>query len=143
MNKMKETKKPQSCYIDSSVILAFLLRERKKTEYSFMQEICLTSELTEIECRRTIDRVRIHEKLIDEEVASLIDELQEMLKCMHVIHLTSPILQRAKGSFPTIVRSLDAIHLATANLMQASVFFTNDRQQAIAAKAMELETHEI
>ena len=100
----------------------------------------MTSELTELECRRAIDRIRHQEQLRDEEIADRLLELTVTLKSLAVVELTSPVLQRAKQSFPTVVKSLDALHLATAELAKCQVFFSLDKQQLTAAKALGLKT---
>lgn len=127
-------------YVDSSVILAFLLREPGSEFSPDPSDSLLTSELTELECRRTLDRIRIQEHLDNEEVSELFFELDLILKAMRVIQLGSAVLTRAKASFPTVVRSLDAIHLATAELTSASVFFSKDHQQLTAARAIGFKT---
>lgn len=100
----------------------------------------ITSEITELECRRTLDRIRIEENLSGEEMADRISELNLMLHSFRIVQLTHPILKRAKASYPTVVRSLDAIHLATAELARVSIFQSRDKQQVTAATAIGLDT---
>ena len=126
-------------YCDTSVILALLLRQSGTQDWSGMENLT-TSELTDLECRRALDRIRITDHLSDEEASRRIEELTCLLKTFDIIELDSSIVNRAKGSYPTVVRSLDALHLATAELAQCSLFITGDTRQAVAATAIGLET---
>ena len=60
------------------------------------------------------------------------------------IGLTKPVLRRASMPMPTVVKTLDAVHLASALLFQEDrgeplVFATHDAQQATAARALGFE----
>src|SRR5204862_119079 len=114
-------------YLDSSVLLAVLLREISADLGFDRNQELVTSELTDLECRRTLDRIRIEERLPNEELSERLSELDAILRTLRIIHLGAPILRRAKAPFPTVVRSLDAIHLATAELSAANVFISRDR----------------
>ena len=127
-------------YIDSSIALALLLREISYGVITDEYEDLLASELLELECRRTLDRIRIQEGLPDAQIAELLSDLDLILSSIRIVQLSAPIIKRAKGSFPTVIRSLDALHLATAELSNVSVFLSRDKQQATAAKAMGLKT---
>ncbi len=128
-------------YLDSSIILSCLLREEKfeKLNLDHQGEL-ISSELLDLECRRTLDRIRIHEHLTNEAVADRLKELETSLKSIRLIRLSPPIFQRAKAPFSTVVRSLDALHLATAELVRAKVFLSFDKQQVTAAKALGFST---
>ena len=56
------------------------------------------------------------------------------------MEVTPEVLERASQPLGTVVRTLDAIHLASALLLRDSafdiVFATHDRQQALAARAL-------
>ena len=59
--------------------------------------------------------------------------------------LSPPVLERAAEPFPTIVGSLDAIHLTSALLVRdefdALTLATHDRELAIAARAEGFRVH--
>jgi hypothetical protein len=59
------------------------------------------------------------------------------------LELTSPVLSRALEPFPTAVRTLDALHLASADFLrsqgQAVQLATYDERQLEAARALGLE----
>ena len=128
----------EPCYLDSSVLLAHLLREHDYRSALQIEGNWITSEVTELECRRTLDRIRLHEHLPDDELSDRLAELDLLLKSIRVIRLNVSVLKRAKAAYPTVVRSLDAIHLATAELAKSALFLTRDKQQAVAAKAIGL-----
>lgn len=132
-------------YVDTSLVLAILMRQRPVDPEIERQGEIVTSELTEIESRRTIDRVRITEGLSDAELAVRLSELDLILRRMAIIELSPAVRKRAKGPFPTVVRTLDALHLATAVLLRESAtdpaagpgrFVTLDAQQRSAALAL-------
>jgi hypothetical protein len=64
-----------------------------------------------------------------------------MEQSIHCMFLTRPILRRAALPMPTVVKTLDAIHLASALLFQertgeSPTFATHDHQQATCARAL-------
>jgi hypothetical protein len=89
---------------------------------------------------RTIDRARIRSGLDDEEVAERRAAILEHIEAFDLIRLDSRVLERAAEPFPTVVGSLDAIHLASAVLARRDVpdltLATHDVQLATAARAV-------
>ena len=67
----------------------------------------------------------------------------EQLDAFYLIPVNTAVLERAAEPFPTVVGSLDALHLASALLARAEIpdlrLATHDRELAIAAKAMAFE----
>ena len=100
-------------YLDSSVVLRYLLvgdtEIRRAMEYSRL----VSSELLEIECRRTINRCRMQNELSDSTLVQALERLDETLKMIDLIELDRNIKHRAMDSFPVVVKTLDALHLAT------------------------------
>lgn len=76
----------------------------------------IASELLEIECRRVIQRVRMLGELTDAGVAVAAERLRGVLNGVNLVELSRQVKQRATESFPVVVRTLDALHLATALL---------------------------
>lgn len=137
-----------SAYVDSSVILRSLLRETDRTDRTQFRSYSrlMTSEITDIECRRVLDRVRIEEDLSDAEVAMRYIELENVFEAFDVIDISRDILTRAREPFPTVVRTLDAIHLSSAILVRKvenkeMYFVTFDQQQLFAAQALGFRTN--
>jgi predicted nucleic acid-binding protein len=128
-------------YLDTSTVLRVLFRERGVLpSWGEWQEAC-TSDLMGVEARRAIDRSRLASAFDDEEVAVLHQELKQVEARLRRISVTRRILARASQPMATAVKTLDAIHLASALLFQdrrgaVVVFATHDDRQATAAHAL-------
>lgn len=128
-------------YIDSSVILRVLLGQRPVLKQWAEWQRAYTSELAGIEARRVIDRLRLDGALDDEGVALAHEQLARIEASIGHIRLTRTILRRAALPMATVVRTLDALHLASALVLRerrglALSFATHDDQQATAARAL-------
>ncbi len=127
-------------YIDSSVLLRQLFGERNALAEWRSIEAAYASRLLPLEVGRTIDRCRLLGTIDDEQVADLHDESRRVLRSIEILAVTERILARATGPMPTVIGSLDAIHLATAldvarTLSAPLVVATHDVQLATAARA--------
>jgi predicted nucleic acid-binding protein len=122
------------------VILRVALGERGRLASWRRIAAPATSEIARLECMRTIDRARIAGLLDDEDVAERRTAVSEILGGLDHVTLDRRILRRAEGPFPTSLRTLDAIHLASAMALRVTLpdlrFATHDRELAIAARAM-------
>ena len=131
-----------NAYIDSSVLLRIVLGEAASLPSWGLIDQALSSELIRLECLRTIDRARVQFRLSDEAVSRQRADVLEAIDGLSLIPVTRLVLERAAEPFPTLVGSLDAIHLASALLIRADydelLFATHDQQLAIAARAMGL-----
>ena len=127
-------------YVDSSVLLRVVLNERGALREWRRIRRPIASELIRLECRRTIDRARIRERLSDEAVAQHREAVLGLLDACDMVPLDGVVLERAAEPFPTLLGSLDAMHLATALLARVQVedlyFATHDGELATAARAM-------
>lgn len=131
-------------YLDSSVVLRRLFGQPGAITNWSRWELAVTNELMRVEALRTLDRLRVMGALTLPQLASLVTELREIVTGFEQVSLCPEILERAAGSFPAPVATLDAIHLATALLWvehrrQPLTFLTHDRQLAMAAAACGLE----
>jgi predicted nucleic acid-binding protein len=99
--------------------------------------------LWRVEALRTVDRLRLTHEISDSEVAVLVREIQVTHETFAIHPVTTQILQRASETFPTVVGTLDAIHLATAlsirELENIDCLLTHDSQLAIAARSLGFE----
>ncbi|MBX3304398.1 MAG: PIN domain-containing protein [Nitrospira sp.] len=127
-------------YLDSSTILRIILGQADalKEWRSITQGVA--SALVEVECLRTLDRLRLAEGLEDAEIALRREAVFRLLEAMEVVELTRPILARASQPLPTALGTLDAIHLATALLWKDRsgadlIMATHDDALATAARA--------
>ena len=107
------------------------------TLFTIVQRIA--NSLSEVECLRTLDRLRLKEDLTVETVAALRESVFALLDEAAVVEMTHPVLGRASLPLPVPLRTLDAIHLATALVWrdrseQDLVVATHDQQLAAAAR---------
>jgi len=127
-------------YVDSSIILRRLMQQpRALKEWRLIRDP-ISSRLTEVECFRTLDRLRVEKKFGDLELASVREGVHRVLGSLDVIEVTRSILTRAAQPSATALGTLDAIHLCSAlawrDRNQASlVVATHDAALALAARA--------
>ena len=105
-------------YLDSSAILRILLMDRTGWTEIAAYPRRVTSELSRVECLRTLDRVRIERRLDEAAQATQRASLDAILRDVDTIAINHAILARAAEPMPSVLGTLDAIHLATALLWQ-------------------------
>jgi predicted nucleic acid-binding protein len=127
-------------YVDSSVLLRVVLGEPQPLDVWHRIDQAVSSELIRLECLRTIDRARHELRLPDEAVSGQRADVLDALEGFGLIPVTSSVLERAAEPFPTLIGSLDALHLTSALLVRQHyedlLFATHDRQLAVAARAV-------
>jgi hypothetical protein len=107
----------------------------------------VSSELIEVEAFRAVDRERLLGNLDDRETAVKRKELTDLLAKLDLAPIDRMVISRAKGSFAVNVRALDAIHVATAEILTAEAegepleFWTHDDRQTTAALSRGLTVH--
>jgi predicted nucleic acid-binding protein len=127
-------------YIDSSVLLRILFGQpHSLQEWNDIEE-GISSALIEVECLRTLDRLKLIEQLDEKEIAIRRETIFRLVEGLTLIELTHPVYPRAAQPFPTVLGTLDALHLATALLWRehtrADMFMaTHDSALGTAAKA--------
>ena len=127
-------------YLDSSVILRIVLGQRGALREWRSVRRGVASALVEVECLRTLDRLRVAHGVPDAELALRREAVLRLLETLEVVEIGRTILQRAAQPLPTALGTLDAIHLATALAWQdvsgaALAMATHDEALAIAARA--------
>ena len=130
-------------YLDTSVILRPLLGQAKTIDWKAL-EAAYSSEILGLEARRVIDRLRLELALDDRGVADAHQELARIEQSIGRVSLTPAVLRRASLPMPTVVKTLDAIHLTSALMLQEKkgcdlLFATHDLQQATAARSLSFE----
>ncbi len=130
------------CYLDSSVVLRNIFNaDNAYKEFDSFSKIG-SSELLIIECNRVIDRYRLESVLNDSQVASVKEFLKKLIEGIYIIELSESIKTRAADTFPTIIGTLDALHVSTAIAWQEyenneeMMIVSHDRQMNICAKAL-------
>ncbi len=130
-------------YIDTSIVLRHLFNEDGLWKHWGKWDDAYASELMGVEARRCIDRLRLTNALDDEGVAAAHRELDAIEKTISSVACTRVTFQRAALPMPTVVKTLDALHLASALLLRESgtalIFATHDEKLARAAAALSFE----
>jgi predicted nucleic acid-binding protein len=96
-------------YVDSSVALARLLFEPRAPAEQFWQEQLVSSRLLEYEVWN-----RVHAYGL---IRSHANEARILLMGIDMVEMDRPVLARALEPLPVAVRTLDALHLATIEVM--------------------------
>jgi len=127
-------------YLDSSVLLRVVLGQRGRLKEWRAVDEGIVSALAEVECLRTLDRLRLRGAITDQDLSIRREAVYRLLEEIEIVEPTRPILARASLPLATPVGALDAIHLATAMLWRESfsaglVFATHDAALGIAARA--------
>ncbi len=132
-------------YVDSSIVLRVVLGEPGRLRIWPRITSPVASELIRLECLRTIDRARILLRLEDEEVADRRAAVLDLIETFSLVSIGPRILERAAEPFPTMLGSLDAIHLASALLVRNGSedlsLATHDHELAVAARAVGFRVH--
>lgn len=127
-------------YLDSSILLRVVLGQPDRLAEWGRISKGVVSRLAEVECMRTMDRLRLAGKLTIEESALRRELVYRVLEGLDLVEITSAVLHRAAQPMVSPLGSLDAIHLATAELWRETrnmeiVFATHDRVLALGARA--------
>jgi predicted nucleic acid-binding protein len=97
-------------YLDTSVVLAQLLAEDHAPPDALWLEPLVSSRLLQYELWN-----RIHARGL---AVSHGDDVRQLLDRIALLELTSPVLARALEPFPGPLRTLDALHLASADFLR-------------------------
>jgi predicted nucleic acid-binding protein len=126
-------------YVDASAVLRVLFLEPGPAVPLVAGDRLVSSQLIEVEAVRAVDRERLLGTLDDSQTATKRKELADFLAMVDLATIDSAVIARAKSAFAVNVRALDAIHVATAELLAAELseepleFWTHDERQATAA----------
>lgn len=101
-------------YLDSSLVLRHILLGEETIMEAFLCGNVIASELLEIECRRVLHRYRLQGDLNDESFVEAVQRLDSILEGITLLALTPSIKKKAAGAFPVVIKTLDALHLASA-----------------------------
>lgn len=127
-------------YLDSSVLLRVILGQSDRLKEWAEISQGVASHLVEVECLRTLDRLRVAGHISDRILSERREAAFRLLAEIHVIQLSRTILNRTSQPFPTPLGTLDALHLATALLWKETkdtdlVMATHDAALATCARA--------
>lgn len=128
-------------YVDSSVLLRVVMGEPNRLRQWSRISAAVSSEIVRVETLRVLDRLRLA-GMSERELARRRAFALDVLAGFDMVRLNRAVLQRASAPFPTLIRTLDAIHMASAQLSQlrypALRFATHDAELATAALAVGL-----
>jgi hypothetical protein len=121
-------------YLDASAIVKLAIREPETSALESMLADCraaFSSKLSRVECTRALSRVAGERAVV---------ALEEAFEALVLHEINDAVLARAGVLKPTTLRSLDAIHLATAMLLGVSdlSLVTYDEKLARAAETQGL-----
>jgi predicted nucleic acid-binding protein len=121
-------------YLDTSVALAQLLVEDRRPPPDLWLEPLAASRLLEYEVWTCLHRRGL--------ARSRGEAARDLLARLTMIELSPLVLERALEPFPQVVRTLDALHLASVDFLRSRRLevrlATYDRRMAGAATAMSI-----
>ena len=124
-------------YLDTSVALAHLLAEDREPPAALWKEEIVASRLLTYELW-----TRLHARDL---ARSHGDAARHLLSRVGLLELSPEVLERALQPFPTAVRTLDALHLASITFLTERGFevalATYDERLRAAAEAMGLAVY--
>ena len=82
-------------YLDSSVLLRVVLGQRNALKEWGRVTQGIASTLAEVECLRTLDRLRLAQGFADEMIAEQREAVYRLLEAMEIVEITHPVLSRA------------------------------------------------
>jgi len=119
-------------YVDSSVVLAYLLVEDRRPAVAFWHTALIASRLLEYEVW-----CRLHARGLS---GARGQGARELLARVAMIELSPLVLAHALEPFPQPVRTLDALHLASLEFLRQRrlepVLASYDQRMIEAARAM-------
>jgi hypothetical protein len=118
-------------YIDSSALLKLVAREDETSALEAdlsQRDGLIASRLAALECRRAARRTSNKRVL---------QAVEQVLDAIYLLEITPAIIDRSAALDPPLLRSLDAIHLASALSVDESglELITYDGRMADAARA--------
>lgn len=130
---MSQKEALEALYVDSSILVAFLAPGDRHHRYAVRlsradRRLMVTSSVSEVEIGRALGR-RAAPASVQGAARALLDHCE-------IVDLTPEIRLRAIEVRPASVRSLDAIHVATALVAGINRFASFDVRQRIAAEEM-------
>lgn len=131
-------------YVDSSVLMRIVMQQPDRLSELLSFDERVTSRLSRAECLRTLDKARLADGIGADDLVQRAVLVHRLLRQMRRVAVSRSVLDRAGDAFPLPVRTLDAIHLATALHLRDRgwddlVFATHDRVQGSAALALGFE----
>jgi predicted nucleic acid-binding protein len=110
---LRRKRRSVKAILDSSVVLRFLLNGDDSLRASEGMEWVGASELLYIECHRVLERARVQRKLDELRHGEAIEWLARFFEGLEFLPIDSRVVRKAARPYPILLKTLDAIHLAT------------------------------
>ena len=111
-------------YAESSAVLRWLFNERGSAEilgYLRRATKVVSSRVTLIECRRAVRRAAAEQRIRETDASEVLNVFAQAAARWALLELCREVAERAEQPFPAEpVRTLDAVHLASALLLRQS-----------------------
>ncbi len=101
-------------YLDTSVILAWFLEGDQTLDGIPPDATVASSRILWVEFGRVLERTIRTGQVNPEESVEIRRGFDATMSGVDRLRLTDSILRRAEGSFPLVIRTLDALHLSSA-----------------------------
>lgn len=129
---------PPWIYIDTSAYLKIFLKEKGSDQVRKLvkENSLLASAILTSECFSAFSRRRQGKEIDDKTFDRLVNRVKKGLPYIEIVRLTDEVLMRTEEILlHSTVRTLDAVHIASALLFQESTgidltFVTSDKRQA-------------
>ena len=129
-------------YVDSSALIKRAIREKESSalidavdQWVTKHAVLYSSTLAWIEVSRIV-----RSRLDKEPPAEIVQSIENAVAGISECRITEPVSEIARRLGPSTVRSLDAIHLATATLLGADLVCAYDRRLLVAASELGFRT---
>lgn len=133
-------------FVDTSVVLRFVLEGDISLHQAFAATVTACSELLWIESMRVAQRLRLDGGLSDQSLAEAVGRISDCYSGFRVYLLDEEIKRAAAGPFPTVIGTLDALHLACARRAarhypgETLLVYSYDRQMNLCSRALGFST---
>ena len=120
-------------YLDSSAIVKLVVAEPESSALrAFLKDypVRASSLLARVEVKRAVRGRGPH----------VLARAEATLERLHLLHLDEPLLEAAAAIGPPVLRTLDAIHLASAQTLGETIVVTYDTRMAEASTSLGIRT---
>lgn len=128
-----------AAYFDSSVILRRFFSEPNQMRGLEKYDAGCSSVVSRIECARALDRALRMGRIDTREFAEIRSGMTRFMDSLSLVPVSDEVVEIAAGPFSSPVRTLDALHMASAQIWRRLVrvepdFLTHDAELATVAR---------
>src|SRR5258706_2790824 len=105
-------------YADASAFLRVFLRDAGAALPLDRGEVA-SSQILQVECARAIERLRLTGIIDDGQASAKVSEAADILGRFHLAPVDARVVEVARRPFGINVRAIDALHIATAQVLAA------------------------